>query len=306
MAASNVFYVFLNIQNPKAMNHKICLITGANAGIGRATAEELARQGFHIVMVCRSREKGELAQKELIADTNNQAIDLLIADLSSMQQVRELAAQVEQQYDRLDVLINNAAAVYDNFELTEDGIERQFAVNHVAPFLLTNLLLPLIKNTAAARIVNVASNAHYGGNLKFGDLYFKKRYIGFRMYQRTKLCNILFTYELHRRLREEGHQQIAVNCLHPGVVDTDIGGKHTKGIMRFGWRLLKLFGRAIPTDKGAATSVFLASSAAIEGISGKYFDDCKMKTSSKLSHNPQLAKALWVKSAELSGLFTPV
>jgi len=257
------------------MQNKTVLITGGNAGIGLETARALAKQGATVVLVARDAAKGEQAVADIKNTTGNNNVSFMKCDLGSQKQVRQLVADFKAKHDRLDVLVNNAGAFFSEYGETEDGIERQFAINHLGPFLLTNLLLDLMKASAPARIVNVASRAHYRGWINFDDLYFKKGYDGFvKAYGQSKLANVLFTNELARRLEGTG---VTANSLHPGVVATDIALKESKGIYRFGWWLWKHF--MITPVEGAATSIFLASSPAVEGVTGQYFDKSKAKNS---------------------------
>ncbi len=280
------------------MQNKTVLITGGNAGIGLETARALAKQGATVVIVARDAAKGELAIADIIKTTGNNKVSFMKCDLGSQKQVRQLAADFKAKHTRLDVLVNNAGAFFSEYGETEDGIERQFAINHLGPFLLTNLLLDLIKASAPARIVNVASRAHYRGWINFDDLNFKKKYDGFiKAYGQSKLANVLFTNELARRLEGTG---ITVNSLHPGVVATDIALKESKGIYRFGWWLAKHF--MITTEQGAATSIYLASSPAVAGVTGKYFDKSKAIPASAKAMDKNIAARLWQVSEKLTGL----
>ncbi len=280
------------------MQHKTVLITGGNAGIGLETARALAKQGATVVIVARDAAKGEQAVADIVKTTGNERVSFMKCDLGSQKQVRQLAADFKAKHDRLDVLVNNAGAFFSEYGETEDGIERQFAINHLGPFLLTHLLLDLLKASAPARIVNVASRAHYRGRINFDDLYFKKNYDGFiKAYGQSKLANVLFTNELARRLEGTG---VTVNSLHPGVVATDIALKESKGFYRFGWWLWKHF--MITTEQGAETSIYLASSPVVEGVTGQYFDKCKAKQCAKDGADKNIAQRLWEVSEKLTGL----
>lgn len=279
------------------MQGKVVIITGGNAGIGLATAKGLAAMGAGICIVSRNTQKGEQAVAEIKTATGNNQVDLLIADLASLAQVRQLAQQILDKYDRIDVLINNAGAFFSHYGETEDGFERQFAINHLAPFLLTNLLLERIKASAPARIINVASRAHYRGSMNFEDLGFKKNYDGFRRaYSQSKLANVLFTKELSRRL--EG-TSVTVNAVHPGVVSTSIAEKGG-GLYGFLWKLVRP--TMISTEKGAETSIYLASSAEVANTTGLYFDKCQPKQASEEARNKEVAKTLWQVSEKMTGL----
>ncbi len=273
------------------------MVTGANAGIGKATAKGLARMNAELVMVCRNQQKGEAAKEEIIDDTGNQQVTLLLADFASLQSVRELADTFRNRFHALHVLINNAGAFYSNLGYTEDGVERQFAINHLAPFLLTNLLLDMLKASAPSRIVNVASDAHYKGRMNFDDLNLANNYNGLQAYAQSKLANVLFTRELARRL--EG-TNVTANALHPGVVSTSIGQKHAKLLHNLIWGAARLF--MTSTQNGADTPIYLASSEDVGRVSGKYFENRKIVDPSGEAQNFDHARRLWEISEELTGL----
>jgi NAD(P)-dependent dehydrogenase (short-subunit alcohol dehydrogenase family) len=273
---------------------KICLVTGANSGIGKVTATELARGGAAVIMVCRNRDKGEAAREEIRRATDNQKLDLLIADLAELRQIRTLASIVKQRYPRLDVLVNNAGAYNTRRTLTADGYETTFGVNHLAYFLLTHELLDLLKASAPARIVNVASDAHRGGRICFDDLQGEKRYGGWRAYAQSKLANILFTYELARRL---AGTSVAVNAMHPGGVATNFFHNINSPLgtlIRLGLPFLRT------PEKGADTVVWLATSPEVEGVTGKYFYDRREKRSNRESYDLEVARRLWEVSEQLT------
>ncbi|MCP4426598.1 MAG: SDR family oxidoreductase [Chloroflexi bacterium] len=276
---------------------KTMLVTGANAGIGKATALGLAKMDAAVVMVCRNREKGEAARDEIIAQSGNENVDLMIADLSAQQSIRRLAQEFNEKYERLDVLVNNAGGVFSSRTLTEDGLEYTFAFNHLGYFLLTNLLLDKLKANGAARIVNVSSEAQAGATINFDDLQSEQDYNGFRAYGQSKLANVLFTNELARRLDGNG---VTVNALHPGVVRTNFGKGTTSFPFNLMIRLLAPF-LASP-EKGARTSIYLATSPKAEGVTGKYFVDEKEKESNPISHDAAVAQRLWQVSEQLTGL----
>lgn len=278
------------------MGGKICLITGSTSGIGKVTALELAKLGATVVMVSRDRGRGEAARSELAARSGNGAIDLLIADLSSQAAIHQLAQEFKSRYDRLHVLVNNAGAVNTRRALTVDGLETTFAVNHLAYFLLTNLLLDVLKAGAPARIVSVSSGAHTSGTIRFDDLQGRRRYSAFGAYGQSKLANILFTYELARRLAGTG---VTANCLHPGGVATGFGRNNGGAI----GLLFRLIGPLLRTpEQGAETVVYLASAPEVEGVSGKYFVDKRETRSSAESYDQAIARRLWQVSAELTKL----
>ena len=278
------------------MDGKVCMVTGANSGIGKATAQGLANLGATVVMVCRSRERGKKALDEIKQESGNQGIYLLVADLASQAAIRTLAEDFISEYSALHVLINNAGIIPRKRMVTVDGLETQFAVNHLAPFLLTNLLVDVLKDSAPARVVTVASDMHRGATIDFDDLQAAQSYRPLRVYSRTKLANVLFTYELARKL--EG-AKVTANCLHPGVVATKLLA-NGMGLPRPLKSTTKLIGSG--PEKGAKTSIYLATSPEVEGISGKYFVRQKPVESSEISYDESLAGRLWKRSAELTGL----
>ena len=241
------------------MKDKICLITGATDGIGKETARCLGKQNAQLILVGRNPEKGEKVRKKLRAKTGNNQIEILTADLSNMKAIRYLAERIYSRYDRLDVLINNAGALFAQREETDEGLEKTFALNHLNYFLLTKLLLDLIKKGKNPRIINVASGAHIGVTLDFDDLQGKNDYSGWAAYKRSKLMNIMFTYKLAELLKDT---PITVNTLHPGFVRTRFGDNNT-GIVGIGLNLAKKIG-AVSIKKGAETSVFLATSPTVK------------------------------------------
>ena len=278
------------------MQGKTCLVTGANTGIGKETARELAARGAQVLMVCRNREKGEAALGDIVETTGNENVVLLLADLASLEQVRSLGAEVNRDYPRLDVLINNAGLQLWDRHVTPYGYEETFAVNHLAPFLLTHLLLEPLKAAGAARIINVASNLHKWGRINLDDPMFTGRYSSLKAYGQSKLAMIMFTYELARRLAGGG---ITTNAVMPGVVRTEFTRDYP-GLMKFGMRLIRVF--LISAQRGAQTPVYLATSPEVEGVTGKYFEKMKVVRSSRASRNRHLASRLWQVSAELTGL----
>jgi NAD(P)-dependent dehydrogenase (short-subunit alcohol dehydrogenase family) len=274
---------------------KICLITGATAGIGKETARGLAKLGATLVLAGRSPQKTETVAREIEAGGKGGKVDWLVADLSSMEEVRRAAQEFRQRHDRLDVLINNAGAIYMNRQESVDGLEKTFALNHLSYFLLTNLLLDIFKASTPARIVNVSSGANFSGRVKFDDLQLKKGYSGWRAYSQSKLMNVLFTYELARRL--EG-SAVTANVLHPGFVATNFG-RSNGGLFNWIFRLAQV--TALTPEKGAETSIYLASSPEVEGISGKYYDNKRTVHSAAASYDQDAAKRLWEISLALTG-----
>jgi NAD(P)-dependent dehydrogenase (short-subunit alcohol dehydrogenase family) len=274
------------------MAGKVVVVTGANAGIGKATAVALARMGARLGMVSRSRERGEAARAEVVRESGGAAVDLFLADLSAQAEVRRLAAEVRERYGRLDVLVNNAAVYTRERTLSPDGIELQFAVNHLAPFLLTNLLLDLLERSAPARVVTVSSEAHRPVRLNWDDLQGERRYRGLRAYGTAKLANLLFTRELARRTAGTG---VTANAVHPGVVGTEL--------LFGGWAPLRLLRRFIRTpEQGARVVVRLASAPELEGVTGRYFRDEREIRPSVAALDDESARRLWRLSAELTGL----
>jgi NAD(P)-dependent dehydrogenase (short-subunit alcohol dehydrogenase family) len=278
------------------MRGRTCVVTGATSGIGRAAARELARRGARVVVVARSREKGEAALEELRA-VGEAEPELLLADLSSQAQIRRVAAEILERCPRIDVLLNNAGVVNLSRTETEDGLETVFAVNHLAYFLLTLLLLERLKETPGARVVNVASEAHRFGRLDWDDLMSERSFRTMRTYGRSKLANILFTRELARRLEGSG---VTVNCLHPGGVATGLGSNNAPWIQ---WLLMTL-GRPFlrSPEKGAETAVHLAVSPEVEGVSGRYFADRRERRPSRDARDDAAARRLWELSERLTGL----
>ena len=276
-----------------SMNGKICVITGANSGIGKATALGLAKLGANVVMVCRNQTRGEEARKEIIDKTSNKNIDLLIADLSSQQAIRQLVADFKKKYRQLHVLINDAGVVLRKRTLTTDGIETNFAVNYLAPFLLTNLLLDVLKKSAPARIINVTSGYYKRATINFDDLQSEKDYSAFGTYAKSKLALVLFTRELSRRLKGTN---VMVNVLHPGVIKSNLG----RDMSAFSRLFTKIFFKS--PKKGAETPIYLASSPEVEGISGKFFMNKKEAEFTEASGNEEIARKLWDISAKLTNL----
>jgi retinol dehydrogenase 14 len=282
-------------QNSEAMTGRVCVVTGATRGIGRATVEGLARQGASVVLVVRRNEDGLKVSREISA-AGGPMPPFVSADLSSQASIRQAAEELKQRYPRLHVLINNAGMITRHRELTVDGIEKQFAVNHLAYFLLTNLLLDLLLAGAPSRIINVSSGAHAGATLEFDDLQGERGYDSTRAYSQSKLANILFTYELSRRLRGTG---VTANCLHPGVIGTRLLADYM-GVPAAGGALARTFG-ATP-EQGADTVIYLASSPEVEGVSGKYFERRRPRRSSPESYDEAAARRLWQLSEQLTGL----
>jgi NAD(P)-dependent dehydrogenase (short-subunit alcohol dehydrogenase family) len=275
------------------MKDKICLITGATSGIGLVSARELARKGALVVLVGRNSAKCDAVTKQIQAETGNPDVEALVADLASQEQVRDLAGRFRERHSRLDVLINNAGAMWLQRELTGEGLEMTFAVNHLAYFLLTQTLLDTLKASAPSRIVNVSSDAHRGARIDFDDPMGERRYAGWKQYCRSKLMNLLFTYELSRRLHGSG---VTANALDPGWVATGFASNN-------GWRgrAIQLAARwfALTPEQGARTIMYLASSPEVAGLSGQYFVREQPVRSSAASYDEIAAKQLWQVSTAL-------
>jgi NAD(P)-dependent dehydrogenase (short-subunit alcohol dehydrogenase family) len=278
------------------MRGKVCLITGATNGIGLETARCLAEKGATVVLVGRSPEKTAKVVEELRRSTANQNIDSLLADLSLMSEVRKLAEQFQSRYDRLDVLINNAGGVFSRRHVTAEGLELTFALNHINYFLLTHLLLDILKDTAPSRIVNVASEAHRPYKLDFDNLQGEKRYNAFHIYGRTKLMNIMFTYALARRLTGTG---VTVNALEPGFVNS--GFAKNNNIF---WKIAMMAARPLTKspEEGAQSSCYLSASPEVSQISGRYFSNCSQIKPNDAAIDIQAQERLWDISAEITGV----
>jgi NAD(P)-dependent dehydrogenase (short-subunit alcohol dehydrogenase family) len=274
---------------------KHAIVTGANAGIGYATTKGLLQAGFKVSMFCRNRMKAEEALRELIKETGNDAIDIFIVDFSSLKSIEKTTAEFKEKYNALDVLVNNAGATFASFEKSEDDLEMTMAVNHFGYFATTFHLLPLLQS--GSRIVNVSSKAHYGGQIDLNTINEEKGYFVFKQYEISKLANVLFTKYLARQLAEKN---ITVNCLHPGVVKTKIGNKAGNKLFGFVWSLFSAFG--INPDKGAETSIYLASSDKLADITGMYFDKKVAYKGSELSRDEELQEKFWKWSESMSGL----
>jgi len=274
---------------------KTCMITGATSGIGRASAVELGQMGAKLVLVCRNRERGAELVRE-IQQAGNSEVELMVADLESQAQIRKVAADFLATRKPLHVLMNNAGIFNMKRRTTTDGIEEVWAVNHLAYFMLTLLLLDRIKESAPARIINISSHLHQNATIRFDDLGAERSYGGMSSYGQSKLGNVLFTYELARRLEGTG---VTVNAVHPGAVATNLA-RNNGGIVSAAWKLAGTFMRS--PNNGARTQVYLASSPEVDGITGKYFIDCKEARSSAESHDASIARRLWDVSAQMTGL----
>ena len=269
-----------------SMKEKICVVTGADSGIGKITALELAKLGATIVMLCRDKGPGEEAQSEIITESANESIDLMLADLASQQSIRHFVSDYQNRYDKLHVLINNAGVNLSKRYETVDRIEKVFAINTLAPFLLSNLLLKILKKSIPSRIINVASSVQ-SKSINFDNLQFKKHFKSWRAYSQSKTLLILITYELARRLNGSG---VTVNCLHPGFSKTNIYQDY-KGIIKFLTKIIFSFTKS--PEKAAETSIYLASSQEVESLSGKYFINKKEAMSKDITYDISVAKKVW-------------
>jgi retinol dehydrogenase 14 len=278
------------------MAGRTVLVTGATGGIGRATALGLAALGAHLAITGRDRGSTQGAAGEVRAAGGGQ-VEVFVADLSAQSQVRRLAEEVLQRLSRIDVLVNNVGGRWNTRHVTADGLERTFALNHLAPFLLTNLLLDRLQQSVPARVVTVSSNAHAQGRIDFDDLQGERSYSGAQAYSQSKLANVLFTYELARRLPATS---VTANALHPGVTRTSFGAEDPGGVQRLLVPLMRPFMKA--PAQGAATSIHLASAPDLEQVTGRYFANSKPKRSSKRSYDEAAAARLWRVSADLVGL----
>jgi retinol dehydrogenase 14 len=278
------------------MGGKTVLITGGTSGIGKAAAVAMAAIGANVVVVGRNQERGGAAVEEIKAQSHNESVELMLADLSVQAEVRRLAEEFLERYDRLDVLINNAGLVQSKRTETPEGIETTLAINHLAPFLLTNLLLERLEQSAPSRVITVSSEAQRWGTMDFEDMQSRRKYRGFPVYGMTKLANIMFTYELAERLNGTG---VSANCLHPGSVGTNFG-QNNRDAMALFFRTFKPFMRT--PEQGADTLIWLASSPEVDGVSGKYFSDRKEIEAKKVAYDPTARHRLWEMSEDLTGL----
>ena len=271
------------------MNGRTCLITGATDGIGKEAAIELAKKGCNLILIGRNKEKGEKVVEQIrkIAESYVD-IDYFTADLMLMKEVSRVADEVSRKYPKIDILLNNVGAYFAFRDVTEEGFERTFALNHLGYFLMTKKLLPLIEKSNYKRIVNVSSSAHYGIDFEFDNLNGEKKYSGFDIYKKSKLANVMFTYELAKRVKDKG---ITANCLHPGFVSTNFGKNNN-----FLWRnviRVAMWLTAINVKDGAKTSIHLACSDEVKDITGRFFANCQVKKGSSKAKNDEHNRRLW-------------
>ncbi len=289
----------MDILPDNRMDGKRVLVTGANSGIGRATALGLASLGATVVMLCRSARRGEKALKWVRRKSGNEDVHLLLADLSSRQDIFDAAAEFESRFGGLDVLVNNAAVLTRKRRMTEEGFESQFFVNHLAYFMLTGALLDVLKRNAPSRIVNVASTAHKRGVMEWDNLQGERSFDGWQQYGNTKLANILFTRELAERLEGTG---VTVTCLHPGVIHTNLMSNYSIFVST-AWHLLQWFFKQ--PDEGAETSIYLASSPGVEGESGGYYAQSALLEPTDAGRDAAVGRRLWEVSESLTGYTFP-
>lgn len=279
------------------MNGKVCIVTGSNSGIGKETALALAEMGATVVMAVRDAEKGENARNEILEQTGNTKTDLMICDLASLDSIRQFAKEFTQKYDRLDVLVNNAGCTIHKRQVTNDGFERTLAVNYLGPFLLTHELLPMLKSSAPSRVINLTSGIHSSARVDFDDLQNERKYRAMNAYGAAKLMVVMYTYELARRLEGTG---VSVNAVHPGFAATNLGSN--TGALRHRIMFKMVRPLQMSAKKGAETSVYVATSPELEGVTGKYFAKSEERPSSELSYDEEAQKRLWVVTEELLGL----
>ena len=282
------------------MDGQTVLVTGASSGIGEATASRLASMGAHVVMVARNESRGQKGRARVLRAHANASLDVLTADLSSTPAIRALADRFKSKYSRLDVLINNAAVVTGRRRVTSEGFELQFVVNHLAYFLLTGLLLDVLRASAPSRIINIASTAHSRGVIDFNDLQMESDYRGWQAYANTKLMNIVFTYELARRLEGSG---VTANCLHPGVIRTGLM-RGFSPVVHVAWQSLGRFFKQ--PDDGAETPVYLASSSEVAEVSGKYFRYRRPFGTNEVSYDREVQRRLWEASERQTSFRYPL
>lgn len=289
------------MMNEPVLSGKSCLVTGSSQGIGYETAVGLARLGAHVIIVSHIPERCQQATKRIQADYGVETARCYAADLSVQDHIRQLSADIQQDYDRLDVLVNNMGGWYSKPQQIADGIEMILALNHLSYFLLTGLLLPLLQESAPARIINVSSDAHrQSRGIQFDDIGFQQRYRSFAVYAHSKLANVTFTYELARRLE---NTSVTVNALHPGFVKTELY-RHFGVMTPLITSLAGLLGKS--AAQGAQTPIYLASSPEVAGTTGKYFTECELRESSPVSYQVSQAQRLWQVSEEMTGFRYPI
>ena len=289
-------------ESDKFMSGKICMVTGATSSIGEVTARELARLGATVIVVGRNPEKSAITVNMIKQKTGNPNVEFILADLSSQKEIRSLVQQFRSRYQHLHVLVNNAGAVFTKRQESVDGIEMTFALNHLGYFLLTNLLLDILKASAPSRILNVSTDVlhHKATRINFDDLQSRKKYEFWKLYMETKFANLLFAFELAQRLKGTN---VTVNALCPGVLASNLG-MNNKGFLILIWRLIKPLAHLFMTspEKGAQTIIYLASSSDVEGVTGEYFQENRIVESYKALYDEDSSRRLWQVSLDLTGL----
>ena len=278
------------------MAEKVCLVTGGNSGIGKSVALGLAKMGATVVVVSRNKEKGETAVTDTVEKSGNKNVELIQADMSSQNSIHQLVNEFRARHEKLHLLINNAGVYLTKRSETEDGLESTFAVNHLGPFLLTSLLVDILKASAPSRIVNVTSDAHKGARVNFDDLQGEKKFSGWQAYGQSKLAMILYTHGLAKKLEGTG---VTVNSAHPGVVRTNFA-KNNGGLVMLGFRFLGMF--FISPESAAKRILYVATSPDLEGVTGKYFTKMHEVKSSQESYDDDSARRLWQISEQLTRL----
>ncbi|MFX0108652.1 MAG: SDR family oxidoreductase [Candidatus Hodarchaeota archaeon] len=284
-----------------SMTGKVCIITGSNSGIGKETAASLAEKGATIAMAVRNTKRGEAARTELEERTGSESISVMLCDLASIDSIRTFVSDFNEKYNQLDVLVNNAGAAFHKRHVTHDGFECTLAVNFLGPFLLTHCLLPKLKACAPSRIINLTSGLHGRATVDFNDLQSERSYNGMSAYQNTKLMSLMFTYELARRLEGTG---VTANAVHPGFVATNLGSNMGGLRNKVMFKLVRPM--QISPQKGAATSVYVASSPELENVSGAFFAKEQETKSSDFSYDREVQKRLWETAEKLLRLDTVI
>ena len=278
------------------MDGRICIVTGASSGIGQETALGLMKQGAHVVMLVRNQERGKEAREYIVEQSCSESIDMMLCDLSSIDDIHKFSREFSEKYNRLHVLINNAGAVFSKREITSDGYERSLAVNYLAPFILTQDLLPLLKSSSPSRIINLTSGLHGRGKIDFEDLQCESKYKGMSAYQNTKLMLVLHTYYLAKKLEGTG---VTCNVVSPGFVATNLGRSSGSRMSSVMFGMMKPF--QISPAKGAETSLYVAMAPELEKVSGKHFAKSQEKESAEISHDIDLQERLWIATEKMLG-----
>lgn len=278
--------------------NKLCVVTGANSGIGKEIVREFARQKAYVVMICRNENKAKRAKQEVINDTGHPGVEIMLADLAVQYDVRDVADQISGKFEEIDILVNNAGIIPGKRKETIDGIERTLAINHLAPFLLTNLLLDKLKNSTESRVITTASGAHRRATDFFdlNNLQLRNGYKPMEAYGLSKLCNIMFTHELAKRCQGTS---VTANCFHPGLVGTQLTDE-SNFLINSVFKLGKPFMRS--PEKGAETAIWLATADEVRSVSGKYFKDKQESKPEPIAYRDELTEKLWEISEELTGL----